>query len=335
MKIAIDFDDTMVDTITQFCKVYNANTDPRTTRAAATNFKGWYISKYLGCTPDFVVETFNKIDYDDVSPNKDAVLLLLAIAHRHDVTILTSNDRYRDIRDWLNAKGLQHIPLVHGIGNKAGWLRENFYDVLVDDRPSSLKGAVTVGVTAIRMNRPWNVQMESGLKNNTPYTFQWGQNDKELTANGWRQIGQHIEEISGERLDIGFAIRETIGGSLTRSLTKTYLERNANSNKMQQVFGDDLDVDTVVNENGAKQSRIEGRFDLLPALAVKEVAKVLATGADKYGEDNWKGLSIDEINNHTYNHLLGYQQNANTEDLSHAACRALMALQLHLEGENG
>ena len=89
--------------------------------------------------------------------------------------------------------------------------------------------------------------------------------------------------------------------------------------------------EVVTNAAGAKQSKIDGRFDLLPALAVKEVAVVLAEGEAKYGKDNWKGLSIDEINNHVYNHLLDYQQDANTEDLSHAACRILMALQLHLE----
>jgi hypothetical protein len=97
------------------------------------------------------------------------------------------------------------------------------------------------------------------------------------------------------------------------------------------IAGDKEDDTVVVNENGAKQSRIDGRFDLIPARALKEVAKVYAEGADKYGEDNWKGLSIDEINNHVYNHLYCYQEEANADDLSHAACRILMALQLHLE----
>jgi hypothetical protein len=96
-----------------------------------------------------------------------------------------------------------------------------------------------------------------------------------------------------------------------------------------------LDDELVVtNENGAKQSEIWGRWDLLPARAIEEVARVMSVGAKKYGEENWRGLSVAEIHNHTIRHAVNFNRTNELEDLSHAACRALMALEIYLEAQD-
>ena len=86
----------------------------------------------------------------------------------------------------------------------------------------------------------------------------------------------------------------------------------------------------VTNENGAKQTDLQARFDLLPALAIARVAQVLYHGAEKYGEENWRGLSVAECHNHTIGHAIGYNNSEDLEDLAHAACRALMTLEIAL-----
>lgn len=92
------------------------------------------------------------------------------------------------------------------------------------------------------------------------------------------------------------------------------------------------DAPTVVNDVGAKQSRLDVRFDLVPADALFAVAHVLDYGANKYGVDNWKGLSIESILNHMIAHAYAYLSGDFSDDhLEHCATRALMALQLHLE----
>lgn len=85
-----------------------------------------------------------------------------------------------------------------------------------------------------------------------------------------------------------------------------------------------------IKENGAKQSDLKARYDLLPARAMHEVAQVLKSGAEKYGETNWRGLSVDEIHNHTLYHAIQFNGTQSLEDLSHTATRALMALEMYL-----
>lgn len=101
----------------------------------------------------------------------------------------------------------------------------------------------------------------------------------------------------------------------------------------KKVQGVGADAPVIENERGAKQSASPARLDLLPALATLRVGEVLKEGAEKYGEDNWRGLSVgDHLNHmlvHVYAHLAGDSQD---DHLAHAACRAMMALETRLTG---
>ena len=90
------------------------------------------------------------------------------------------------------------------------------------------------------------------------------------------------------------------------------------------------DAPTVVNEAGGKQSGSPYRADLLPALAVLSVAGVLKLGADKYGANNWRAIPSPDHLNHLITHVFAYLAGDTSDDhLSHAATRALFALELH------
>ena len=306
MNIAIDFDDVIVDTISEFIGLWNRRKSiwapSYLTRNAITN---WHLPSILKVPDERIRELFDAIDYDRAAFMSGAVEGILKLKDDgHFVTVLTANKRYRDIRDALNSAGLQSVNLAHGVGNKAGYCRDNDIDVLVEDRPSYLKGAVTVCVHAIRFVQPWN-RFAFATHGNSEYAH---------TAGSWGMVLEIIGNLAKKKLVAEIA-----------SLT---LQSEA---QVIKVAKQSVEDEVITNANGAKQSKINGRFDLLPSLAVKEVAMVLAEGEAKYGKDNWKGLSIDEINNHVYNHLLDYQQEPNLEDLSHAATRILMALQLHIE----
>lgn len=94
---------------------------------------------------------------------------------------------------------------------------------------------------------------------------------------------------------------------------------------MKQYFTDT----TVTSTLGGSQSKTLCRFDLLPAEALFEVAFVLALGAEKYGEDNWKLIPVKEHINHALQHLYAYLAKDETENhLANAACRVLFALWL-------
>ena len=91
------------------------------------------------------------------------------------------------------------------------------------------------------------------------------------------------------------------------------------------------EAETVVNERGGKQSKVEYRFDLLPPQALAAVAKVLKEGAVKYGENNWHNIDSGDHLNHALIHIYADLAGDNQDDhLEHAACRILMALEMRI-----
>lgn len=86
------------------------------------------------------------------------------------------------------------------------------------------------------------------------------------------------------------------------------------------------DAPVHTNDQGGSQSLIQVRFDLIDARALFEVAKVLYTGAVKYGEDNWRSIPVEDHINHNIMHAYAYLAGDRTDDhLSHMTCRSIFA----------
>jgi hypothetical protein len=96
---------------------------------------------------------------------------------------------------------------------------------------------------------------------------------------------------------------------------------------MNKIKGVGKDAPTVVNEVGAKQSKVEYRLDLADTRAVFALGKTLHEGAEKYGEENWRGIPAKEHINHALIHLYAYLAgDKQDEHLSHALCRIMFAI---------
>jgi hypothetical protein len=97
------------------------------------------------------------------------------------------------------------------------------------------------------------------------------------------------------------------------------------------------DAPMVINELGGKQSKTNGRYDLLPPMAVVAVAGVLDEGAVKYGENNWHKIHSSSHFNHMAMHYFAHLTGDMSDDhMEHAACRALMGLEMLIkEREEG
>jgi hypothetical protein len=68
-------------------------------------------------------------------------------------------------------------------------------------------------------------------------------------------------------------------------------------------------------------------------VAFLAVAEVLDGGARKYGPDNWRRIDVREHLNHCITHLFAYLAGDGSDDhLEHAACRAMMALEIKRVG---
>lgn len=86
-----------------------------------------------------------------------------------------------------------------------------------------------------------------------------------------------------------------------------------------------------INELGGKQSKLKERFDYLPPNAVSSCARTIGYGESKYGEGNWKKISILSHINHALAHLFKYLAKDKSEDhLAHATSRLLFALEMEI-----
>lgn len=95
------------------------------------------------------------------------------------------------------------------------------------------------------------------------------------------------------------------------------------------------DAETEINEAGGKQSRIPVRFDLIDAKALFEQAAVLHEGAERYGENNWRQIPVEDHLNHLIMHAYAYLAGDRTDEhLSHIMCRATFAQAVAITDEN-
>lgn len=97
-------------------------------------------------------------------------------------------------------------------------------------------------------------------------------------------------------------------------------------NKESVVKGVSQDEPIVVNEQGGGQSKSYYRFDLADPKAMFKMTEVLAYGAERYGEENWRLIPIQDHLNHLLIHTYAYLAGDTSDDhLSHIMCRALFA----------
>ena len=96
---------------------------------------------------------------------------------------------------------------------------------------------------------------------------------------------------------------------------------------MEKFTGLEPDAPTVQNEKGGYISDTIYRCDLIDAVALLEISRVLKQGARNRGEGNWRRLSVREHLNHLIMHVFAYLSgNTRDDHLAHAACRAIFAL---------
>jgi hypothetical protein len=112
---------------------------------------------------------------------------------------------------------------------------------------------------------------------------------------------------------------------------------NPQSYEESIIKGVSPDTPIVENERGGAQSKSPYRLDLIDPKAILETAKVLAYGAERYGDrplgaENWRLISIEDHLNHLLVHVYAYLAGDRSDGhLSHAVCRALFALGVELE----
>lgn len=90
---------------------------------------------------------------------------------------------------------------------------------------------------------------------------------------------------------------------------------------------------------GTKHDQGKVRMDLLPPVALEQVAKVLTFGADKYDDHNWrKGFKYSRLIGAALRHIFSFSRGENLDPetglphLAHAACCILFLIDHTLLG---
>jgi hypothetical protein len=92
---------------------------------------------------------------------------------------------------------------------------------------------------------------------------------------------------------------------------------------------DDAPIETLAN--GAKQSAVGYRYDLLDPYALAAVAGIAHKGALKYGDNNWHGIPVESHLNHAMAHIYAFLAgDVGEPHLEHALCRMIFATGKHL-----
>lgn len=91
-----------------------------------------------------------------------------------------------------------------------------------------------------------------------------------------------------------------------------------------------------MNDTGKKLDSGKLRMDLIPPVAIKELARVLTYGAEKYGPNNWHNVDSERYKAALLRHIIEWMdgeecdQESGLKHLSHALCN--VAFLLHKEG---
>ena len=93
-----------------------------------------------------------------------------------------------------------------------------------------------------------------------------------------------------------------------------------------------VDEGFQVFAGGGKRERLKARYDLIPACGMSRVAQAMGRGAERYGEENWHGLTVSNCLNHAIRHIFMHIAGDKSEDhLGHAAANLLMACDLNIK----
>lgn len=102
--------------------------------------------------------------------------------------------------------------------------------------------------------------------------------------------------------------------------------------KKEVIRGVSTSAPIITNEKGAKQSDSPYRLDLVDPKALLAIGAVLKEGAAKYGEENWRGIDLNDHINHALVHIYAYLAGDTSDDhIEHAATRMIFALNKKLE----
>lgn len=157
LHLAIDLDNTLVDTLTTCLGCFNRLTGQRFTRDDCTMYTffelyGWKLEEYL----EVYARHGNEI-HGEARPYPGAVEILRELARHHRLTVVTARPMtYATLSiDWLKRHGVPYDAISFN-PDKLATCRAMNIDLLIDDTPHYAEAFSRQGHEMMLMDHPYN-----------------------------------------------------------------------------------------------------------------------------------------------------------------------------------
>jgi 5'(3')-deoxyribonucleotidase len=156
MKVAVDWDDVIVDTLPVVLDALNQRQPDDLHTWTVEDITEWDLTKITGFSHKIIMQEFDELNYRNTSQVSGAVYFMNSWIHEGlEVVVLTANPNVHKIRKHMDRIGLENFLLIHE-PNKGKWCYENGVELLIDDNPQTIADCAQYSVKCIRFLRPWN-----------------------------------------------------------------------------------------------------------------------------------------------------------------------------------
>lgn len=178
MHLAIDLDNTVMDTTTAGVATLNRLLGMSLDAASTTNYAFF---EDFGLCEEWYSQVYRMVGdelHDTPLPYPDALPTLHDLMARHHVTLLTARDRcFTAVTEaWLSRHGLRPHA-VHYETDKYGWCCRHGVDLMIDDHVGYAREFAAKGRPLMLMDHPYNRHLRHPLIQR---------------VHGWRDIRAHF-----------------------------------------------------------------------------------------------------------------------------------------------
>ncbi len=187
MKIGIDFDDTIVDSLGELLKLYNSKTGKNLKK---TEVNSWDWGKVLGLSrkeSDEIVDEFlRNHKVEEQLQIEGAVESIKSILKEHEVKIITSRNSIfkHTVEGWIKHYIGENIKVIPAGdwhkqqgATKAEICKKLGIRLIVEDAPSTAIECAKSGIKVILFDKPWN---QGIADKNITRVFNWLEAVKEI-----------------------------------------------------------------------------------------------------------------------------------------------------------
>jgi len=158
LKVALDFDCVLADTITVWVQIYNKKYGRSIKRSDIIE---WNLCKLLGISEDAMWEIFHLCwtEWENLPPMEDNICVGVEQIRKMSLTDVVTSAKFsyiESIRLWLDSIGIKSIN-IFSKSEKAGL----DYDIFIDDNPSTALSVSECGKICLLYDQPWNKKVHS------------------------------------------------------------------------------------------------------------------------------------------------------------------------------